>query len=310
MSDMGHVRSDDIEGAIEGTLRTMVTAAGRMGERLARIREDAARRAEAESVQRAREYQAQLEQERATARAQLLPVNEPAWWDRASANDIAHAYETAAAWEGEDRTIAGAAAKMRDELRERYDIDTAQPGSDSAAVRAAIEERNPPSLDQRIASVEAQLQSAESGFSSSLSGGSQAEHDRRSRAVQKLRDELRTLEAEREEKSAAPVDEDRESANHDRQEAASLIDNADRHDRAVQENAGDKWDSAERRDGHAAELAAAGVEPIAIQAQYGADVSNAKHPRGAVAPSRGAAKARKTPTKNIAAQRDRGERSR
>ncbi len=85
MSDMGHVRSDDIEGAIEGTLRTMVAAAGRMGERLARMREDAARRAEAQDTQRAREYQAQLEQERATAPPQLRPVNEPVWWDRANA---------------------------------------------------------------------------------------------------------------------------------------------------------------------------------------------------------------------------------
>jgi hypothetical protein len=119
----------------------MVAAAGRMGERLARIREDAARRAEAESVQRGREYQAQLDQERATARAQLLSVNEPVWWDRANANDIAYAYETAAAWQGEDPSIAAAAAKMRDELRERYGIDTDNVGTEPAEVAEALRQR-------------------------------------------------------------------------------------------------------------------------------------------------------------------------
>lgn len=148
MSDMGHVRSDDIEGAIEGTLRRVVAAAGRMGERLARVREDAARRAEAQDTQRAREYQVQLEQERATARKQLRPVNDPVWWDRANANDIAYAYETATAWQGEDPTIADAAAKMRDELRERYGIDTDNIGADPAQVAEALRQReatSPPS---------------------------------------------------------------------------------------------------------------------------------------------------------------------
>ncbi len=105
------------------------------------MREDAARRAEAQDTQRAREYQAQLEQERATARAQLRPVNEPVWWDRANANDIASAYETASAWQGEDPTIADAAVKMRDELRERYGIDTDNIGADPAQVAEALRQR-------------------------------------------------------------------------------------------------------------------------------------------------------------------------
>lgn len=275
MSDMGHVRSDDIEGAIEGTLRTMLAAAGRTGERLARIREDAARRAEAQDTQRAREYQAQLEQERATARAQLRPVSEPVWWDRANANDIASAYETASAWQGEDPTIADAAAKMRDELRERYGIDTENIGADPAQVAEALRQR------------EAQLDLAADS------------HD---------------------------------DAQQDRHEASSLARDADAHDRAAQvardaergqhevglrsaahedrADAGYEWDSAERRDAHAQKLGAAGVAPEAIQAQYGADVSNARHPRAAVSSTRTPAKARKASPRVPGTQRERGERGR
>lgn len=275
MSDMGHVRSDDIEGAIEGTLRTMVAAAGRMGERLARIREDAARRAEAQDAQRAREYQAQLEQERATARAQLRPVSEPVWWDRASANDIASAYETASAWQGEDPQLADAAAKMRDELRERYGIDTENIGADPAQVAEALRQR------------EAQPDLAADSH---------------------------------------------EDAQQDRREASRLVQEADAHDRAAQDardaergqrevahrsaahqdssNADHEWDSAERRDAHVQELAAAGVAPEAIQAQYGADVANARHPRAAVSSTRTPAKARKASPRVLGTQRDRGDRSR
>ena len=366
MSDMGHVRSDDIEGAIEGTLRTMVAAAGRMGERLARIREDAARRAEAQDTQRARAYQAQLEQERATARAQLRPLNEPVWWDRANANDIAYAYETASAWQGEDPSIADAAAKMRDELRERYGIDTENIGADPAQVAEALSQREAQldlAADSRddaqqdrqdrqdaatlVQQANAHDRDAEEARAAGTDGRTAADrptgsvgqdfgeeygdeparHDPNAERTITLT--LNEYEAERIDKlltqsewsARQPFDEH----DFDREDPRS-IDQIERGQRDIAESstgmrerlatarsaaaedrtaAGGKWDSADRRDGHAAELAAAGVEPVAVQAQYGADVSNAKHPRGAVASTRGAAKARKTATKGFAAQRDR-----
>jgi hypothetical protein len=70
------------------------------------------------------------------------------------------------------------------------------------------------------------------------------------------------------------------------------------------------WNSNDRRDNHAAEMAAQNVAPAVVQAQYGADVSNAKHPRSAVTTTRGAAKARKATTRSIGAQRERGGRGR
>ncbi|WP_146232828.1 MULTISPECIES: hypothetical protein [unclassified Curtobacterium] len=70
------------------------------------------------------------------------------------------------------------------------------------------------------------------------------------------------------------------------------------------------WDSADRRDRHAEQMAAADVDPVAVQAQYGADVSNAKHPRPAITTTRGAAKARKSVTRAMGTQHERGERGR
>ncbi|WIB36078.1 hypothetical protein [Curtobacterium sp. MCJR17_043] len=53
-------------------------------------------------------------------------------------------------------------------------------------------------------------------------------------------------------------------------------------------------------------MAAADVDPVAVQAQYGADVSNAKHPRPAITTTRGAAKARKSVTRAMGTQHERG----
>jgi hypothetical protein len=66
------------------------------------------------------------------------------------------------------------------------------------------------------------------------------------------------------------------------------------------------WDNADRRDSHAEKMAAAGVDPVAVQAQYGADVSNAKHPRSAITTTRGAAKASKSVARAIGTQREHG----
>jgi len=124
----------------------------------------------------------------------------------------------------------------------------------------------------------------------------------------------------------------RDDAQQGRREASALVREADAHDRAAQvardarrdqldidqrsaanedrANAAYEWDSSERRDAHAKKLAAAGVAPAAIQAQYGADVSNARHPRAAVSSKRVPAKARKASSRVSAPQRDRGDRSR
>lgn len=52
--------SDGIEEAFEGQMRLLVTAAAQAGDRLARMREDALRRAQATSEREARELQSRL----------------------------------------------------------------------------------------------------------------------------------------------------------------------------------------------------------------------------------------------------------
>jgi hypothetical protein len=461
MSDVGNVHSNEVEGELDGVMRTLIAAAVRVGESAARMREERARRAEAESVQRARETAAQFEQERAMARAQVQPTREPAWWDRASAQDVAQAYETTSAWKDHDPDLAQAHAHMGDELRERYGIDVHDIGADpgrvadvlneraarvnSVAVHGSTEQerREADQHDQNAEAARDDIGSAEQGAGAGYGdfeevsepvrsdptaertitlalneyeadridtflassewqvrqgldesdrdaedprSYGQVEADRaallantvdmRARlsearpaapdvtaliepragigpdgevgagfreldepvrhdpnAERTITLALNDYEADRMEKFAVtsiiPSDRPAEeitTAGRDRSDnAAGIRDRlaeartaaaqgtADREQGAGNQdrNAGlSGWDNAARRDSHAEQMAAAGVDPIAVQAQYGADVSNAKHPRSAIASTRGAAKARRAASRAIGAQRERGERSR
>jgi antitoxin component of RelBE/YafQ-DinJ toxin-antitoxin module len=386
MSDVGNVHSNEVEGELEGVMRTLVAAAGRLGENMARMREDRARRAEAESVQRARETSAQFEQERAMARAQVQPTREPAWWDRASAEDVAQAYETTSAWKDHDPDLAQAHARMGDELRERYGIDVDNIGADPQRVADVLNERAATAngvpvegsteqerreADQLLNAADQHDRNAEAarGDATAAQDGAEGErapgvgpngeigagyqfedmdepvrHDPNAERTITLT--LNEYEADRIDKFLAATafvsrqapDEHDIDPEDGRTWDQLVTDTRASHDNAVgmrdrlseartaaaqgtadrEQGAGDQdrsaglsaWDNADRRDGHAEQMAGAGVEPVAVQAQYGADVSNAKHPRAAVTSTRGAAKARKTATKAMGATRERGDRSR
>lgn len=132
--------SDGIAEAFDGQLRVALTAAGRIGEVLARMREDAVRRSQAASEQQSRELSSRLDAERLAARAELGNVYRPDWWDNASPEQIGQAYTTARAWSGEEPEAVRAQGRIRDEVRERYGVDVANTGADPAAVQAAVEE--------------------------------------------------------------------------------------------------------------------------------------------------------------------------
>jgi len=132
--------SDGIAEAFDGQLRVALTAAGRIGEVLARMREDAVRRSQAASEQQARELSSRLDAERLAARAELGNVYRPDWWDNASPEQIGQAYTTARAWSGEEPEAVRAEGRIRDEVRERYGVDVANTGADPAAVQAAVAE--------------------------------------------------------------------------------------------------------------------------------------------------------------------------
>src|SRR5690606_2531238 len=131
--------TDGIEEAFEGQVRSLVTAAGQVAERLARAREQALQRAQAHSEQQAREMQSRLEAERRAARAELASVYRTDWWDRATPEQIGHAYQVARAWAHEDFGAVKAEQRIRAELRSRYGIEADNAGAAPADVQAAIE---------------------------------------------------------------------------------------------------------------------------------------------------------------------------
>lgn len=133
--------SDGVEEVFEGQLRVGLLVAGRVAEELSRMRERAAREAEARSVLAAREQQERVAAERTMARAALAPVGRDRWWDRAQASDIAAAWQTARTWEGVEPDARRAADTIRDEVRDRYGVDVDALGDRDDALERALTER-------------------------------------------------------------------------------------------------------------------------------------------------------------------------
>ncbi|MGK3958522.1 hypothetical protein ACLKOZ_20295 [Arthrobacter sp. R4] len=130
--------SDGIDEALEGLSRVALTVAGRLGEQLARAREQELRRAQAAEEQQARELQARFDAERAAARAQLAPVTDNRWWDTASGRDIERVHETATAWKDRDPAARDAAEVIHDQVQRRYGLDMDNLGADEASVAEAL----------------------------------------------------------------------------------------------------------------------------------------------------------------------------
>ena len=131
--------TDGLEEALAGQIRVIVTAAGLVGEGLARAREQQQRRAQAASEQEARELQSRFAAEQQAARAELSTVYRAEWWDRATPEQIGHSYQIAHAWARDDPEAAKAEQYMNDQLLSRYGVDVANTNVDTAAVHAAME---------------------------------------------------------------------------------------------------------------------------------------------------------------------------
>lgn len=130
--------SDGVDEAIEGLSRTGIAVAARLGEQLARLREQSLREQQAADEQRARELQTRYESQREAARAQLAPTTDHRWWDQARPQDIERVHETATAWKQFDPTAQEAAERIRREVRDRYGVDVDNPGADDRAVSEAL----------------------------------------------------------------------------------------------------------------------------------------------------------------------------
>jgi colicin import membrane protein len=136
---MAEPESDGIAEVFDEGMRLAITAAGRLAERRIREREQEMRDAQTQSEQTARELQARIDAERRTALAQLEATRNPEWWDHASVDDVASAWEAAQEWRDRDSVAEAAAERMRPEIIERYGLDPEQVGvqaDDAAGERA------------------------------------------------------------------------------------------------------------------------------------------------------------------------------
>ncbi|MCZ2404917.1 hypothetical protein IV498_17525 [Paenarthrobacter sp. Z7-10] len=130
--------ADGMEDAVDAAMRTGLMVAARIGEQLARMREQEQRNIAAAQEQRARQLQERFDAQRAAARAQLAPVGREDWWDKATPEMIERVHETATAWKAYDPEASQASEIIRDQVQGRYGIDVNNTGADEASVSAAL----------------------------------------------------------------------------------------------------------------------------------------------------------------------------
>ncbi|NMR32303.1 hypothetical protein [Crystallibacter degradans] len=130
--------ADGMDEAVDGAMRTGLMVAARIGEQLARMREEEQRNIAAAEEHRARQLQERFDAQRAVARAQLAPTARDDWWDKATPQMIEHAHQTATAWKGYDPEAFQASEHIRNQVQARYGIDVNNTGADEASVSSAL----------------------------------------------------------------------------------------------------------------------------------------------------------------------------
>ena len=248
--------SDGIAEAFEGQIRVMVTAAGQVGERIARAREDALRRAQSASEREARELRSRFDAEQRAARTEYGNVYRAEWWERSTPEDIGRMFQTARAWSQDDPEAARAEERMREELRSLFGVDAAETGADAAAVRAAAEQ------ERAQADAERHRSAAENVEAQQLL----TQADQQDRLAEEAR-------------AAAEYEPDPQERSRAQAEAEERTIAAD----AAREDAAAAYDSSERRASTAAELEGKGIDQEVVATRMRADVSQAKPATAAVA---------------------------
>lgn len=131
--------SDGIDDVLDNGLRQSLMIAARVGETLARRRQDSLREREHQNVQAAHEAHARYTAERAQMRGALAPIHDDQWWRQAQPTDITSAYVLTEAWKDHDPAALAAADRIRHEVYTRYGIDTHDVGTDAAYLQSGIE---------------------------------------------------------------------------------------------------------------------------------------------------------------------------
>lgn len=130
--------SDGIDDAVESGLRAGLMAAARIGEQLARMREQQQRSIQQSEEVQARELQDRFNASQAAARVQLDPLSRDEWWDKATPDMIERAHETAEAWKDYDPVAAEHAGTIRNQVKNRYGIDVDNPEATEQDISSAV----------------------------------------------------------------------------------------------------------------------------------------------------------------------------
>jgi hypothetical protein len=131
--------ADGMDDVVDGGLRQSLLIGSRIAETLARRRQESQRQEEHAATQAAYEANARLTAERSAARAVLAPVDKEQWWDKAQPQDIARAYTAAESWKNNDPAALAASERIRQEVFNRYGIDTRDVGADAAYLESGIQ---------------------------------------------------------------------------------------------------------------------------------------------------------------------------
>jgi hypothetical protein len=294
--------SDGIDEALEGMSRVALTVAGRLGEQLARAREQELRRAQAAEEQQARELQARFDAERAAARAQLAPVMDNRWWDTASGRDVERAHEASTAWKDHDPAARDAAEVIRDQVQRRYGLDVDNLGANEATVAEALAKAE---RDREQAEQERRAGRDENVQAVQLLAEADREDRKRAEAVDRpskeeldealawLR-ETNPVEAHNWEQRHNFADSVAEEKDMERRLITDwTAARADHRPEQLRDEAGAAYDSAERREELAASLEGV-ADREAVQARLSADQDQGTPPSAAVDKGSRPAKARKT----------------
>lgn len=293
-----------VHADVDTAMRTALTVAMQMADRMARLRTDLLREAERRDTDVARHMSARFEADRAVAVTQLDVVNKPEWWQNASTQDIAHVTEVAEAWRGFDPRADTVMETIGREVQDRYGIDVA---SLVAAERArAGDERveavqlvaeadrldHTPVRDSQNAGTDtaAGLEAQALAYEAAAARGGDAD----GRTPDQLSDLAQDARAQ------AQLHPDNISETSSGADAAVAVNRAD---------AGIEYDSAERRAAFAASMeGSATPEQIAVRMR--ADVDQARPAHEAVTSHTNPSRSRGSGTPTGGRQRDRGDRGR
>jgi hypothetical protein len=302
---------NDADGGVEestnAALRTALTVAIQIAEKFSRLREQMLRDAERRNAAAAREMSARFDAQRGAAVAELAVVDRPDWWENATVSDVARAAETAQTWRGFEDRAAVAADTISREVQDRYDIDVnaliaqerAKAAEDRTEASLLVMEadrlddraQNAPVAGETATDVAAQLKAQAIAYDAAADRGGKDGNSA---------DELRDLASD----ARAQAQLHRDAANDAPVSAQSGEATSARAD------AGNTYDSSERREAFAASLSEKGISAEDIKARLRADVDQARPATDVFTSPHRTAQVKVPTAPTISRQRQRGDRSR